>query len=120
VAAHKAAQTVHDSPRLPDVRNLPRGGLRDIRRARVYFIEGAGLVKIGVATDVGARFRGLCNSCPVPLTLLGHCAGTLDDEAEWHRRFAHLRRHGEWFEPAPELLAEIDRLGPCTQILNRP
>ena len=29
---------------------------------------------------------------------------------EFHKRFAHLRQHGEWFTPAPELLEFIKEL----------
>jgi hypothetical protein len=31
-------------------------------------------------------------------------------EKMYHRRFAHRRLHGEWFERCPEIEAEIERL----------
>lgn len=34
-------------------------------------------------------------------------AASKANEREWHKRFLHLRTHGEWFKPATELLAAI-------------
>ena len=87
---------------------LPRkASLSDISRCRLYFIAGAGLIKIGISTNLQSRFRAIRNSSPVPVELLGSCPGTTFFEGMLHRKFAHLRRHGEWFEDTPELRAEI-------------
>lgn len=75
--------------------------------ARIYFVAGAGLVKIGVTTQIDTRFAQMRNACPVPLEYLGDCSGTQAQEREWHDRFRHLRRHGEWFKETPELIAAI-------------
>lgn len=96
-------QTNLSENRLPDVRNLSRGCLWDIGRAKVYFMSAAGLIKIGVTADVDVRWRSLNNSSPVPIDLLGFYPGTQSDERELHARFKHLRVRGEWFSDTPEL-----------------
>lgn len=65
----------------------------------VYFLAGAGLIKIGVTSNLVSRLRALRNSSPVPVELLATVSGkgTLY-EMKLHERFAALRRHGEWFE----------------------
>ena len=75
----------------------------------IYFIadEHLRLVKIGTSRKVASRFDGLRNSSAVPLRLLGVCAGGTQEESELHKRFAHVRRHGEWFELSEELAAYI-------------
>jgi hypothetical protein len=65
----------------------------------VYFLAGAGLIKIGVTSNLTSRLRAIRNSSPVPLELIGSLdkQGTFR-EMQLHGRFASLRRHGEWFE----------------------
>lgn len=82
-----------------------------VKVAGVYFIEGAGLIKIGFTTDVAARLRKLRNSSPVPLELL-HVISSEDApdlEAMVHGMFAAHRRHGEWFTATEELRAFIQK-----------
>jgi len=77
----------------------------------VYFVEGAGLIKIGVSKDVEKRIASLKNGSPVPLTLLGYIQGSRALEAELHERFADIRDHGEWFQATDVLrqyIAEAD------------
>lgn len=76
-------------------------------RTPVYFVEGAGLVKIGFATFPVERFMGMLTSCPIPLSLLASMPGGPRVEAELHRRFAADRMHGEWFRRSPDLDAVI-------------
>ncbi len=79
--------------------------------AHLYFIESAfGPIKIGVSSDPAQRLKGLQTSHPVKLSLLAvvHGAGPL--EGEYHRKFDEHRLEGEWFSPAPDILAEIARL----------
>lgn len=77
----------------------------------VYFIQSeSGGIKIGVAVDVAKRLRGLQTAHPAKLTLLAVTNGGPAQEADYHRRFAAHRLHGEWFERHPDILAEIDRL----------
>lgn len=101
------ATTANPTRRYPDRLKLRGGGLWDIARAKLYFLSGAGLIKIGVTTDVDARWRSLRNSSPVALDFLGFCPGTQIDEREFHDRFKHIRRHGEWFDDTPELREAI-------------
>lgn len=75
--------------------------------ARVYFIAGAGLIKIGVTTNVPSRLRAIRNSSPVPVELLGTFRGNIGDEMNAHSTFKHLRRHGEWFEDTAEVRAYL-------------
>ena len=77
----------------------------------VYFIRSEpGEIKIGLAIDVEKRLRGLQTSHPYGLTLLAFVKGGQSVEREYHRRFAAHRLHGEWFEPHPDILAEIAHL----------
>jgi hypothetical protein len=80
----------------------------------VYFVRqnGSMRVKIGTAhyARVNARLAELQRMNPEPLELLGACMGGQPLEADLHRRFAHLRAHGEWFEAAPELMLLIAAL----------
>lgn len=88
---------------------LPRkASLADPAQASVYFIAGGGLIKIGVSTNVTARLCSIRNASPVPVELLGTVPGGTLGESFLHVSFAHLRRHGEWFEDTPELRAHID------------
>lgn len=79
----------------------------------VYFIQGepGTLIKIGVSYSAESRMRDLQSGSPVALRILATMPGFAKDEGELHRRFAEHRAHGEWFRPAPELLALIDSLG---------
>lgn len=88
---------------------LPRKpSISDPELARVYFIEGGGLIKIGVTTNLPSRFRTIRNSSPVPVKLLGSIKGGNITEALAHQRFDRLRQHGEWFMDDPELRAYLD------------
>jgi hypothetical protein len=72
----------------------------------IYFVAACGtsLVKIGYCSgNPERRITSLKTGCPHPLKLLGRFEGSRDDERAWHRRFAHLRVHGEWFLWKPEL-----------------
>jgi hypothetical protein len=77
--------------------------------AYVYFVQAAttGLIKIGCTGNVKKRLLELQAMNSEVLTLLGCRPGSLEEEAFLHERFADLRRHGEWFKPATELLAFI-------------
>jgi hypothetical protein len=85
-----------------------RNSICDRRIGRVYSLAGAGLIKIGVTTNVVSRIRSIRNSSPVPLELLGVIPGNNFTESGLHERYANQRRHGEWFDDTPELRTEID------------
>jgi hypothetical protein len=77
----------------------------------IYFIQadGVGHIKIGFTDgdDAEIRLATLQTGSPVPLRLIGTRPGGLEEEKDFHRRFASARAHGEWFQPVPELLAVI-------------
>lgn len=76
----------------------------------VYFFHdvAASQIKIGSTGDVGTRVGGLESQSGRPLKVLGVVAGAgVVEERELHVKFAALRRRGEWFEAAPELLSYI-------------
>jgi hypothetical protein len=78
---------------------LPRSSrLTDKSVCRLYFLARAGLIKIGITTNMVSRMRSIRNSCPVPLELLAFGCGNTVFEGLAHSRFKQLRRHGEWFE----------------------
>lgn len=79
----------------------------------VYFIgvEPEGPVKIGLAKDVRQRLATLQVAVSQPLKVLAVAEGGMARERDYHRRFDAIRMRGEWFERAPELLAEIASLG---------
>ena len=91
----------------------------------VYFVlaERLNMVKIGVANDPLARLAAIRPNCPDTLALLGVIFGAEADdvEREAHRKFAHLRETGEWFNRAVELDAfiasETVSLATCRQQL---
>ena len=73
--------------------------------ANTYFIQSScadGLIKIGRSTDVQSRMAALATGSAAPLRLLAVIHR--DVESTLHRKFAHLRRHGEWFAPHQDLL----------------
>jgi hypothetical protein len=70
----------------------------------VYFMRRERFIKIGTTTDLRRRAQTL------NATVVAKRPGSYSDEAQLHRQFASLRRHGEWFEPGPELLALVNEL----------
>lgn len=108
--------TSHNGPgtlanRFDHSSTLPRkASLANRDTCQIYFIAGAGLIKIGVSTNVQSRFRAIRNSSPVPVELLCATPGAIIDEHALHRRFSHLRRHGEWFEDCADIRDHIARL----------
>lgn len=77
----------------------------------VYFIRaGAGPIKIGFTTDIKRRLPGLQTSTPKRLRVLAVMPGRIGLERAMHQRFQEHRIAGEWFRPAPELLAFIKGL----------
>lgn len=78
---------------------------------KIYFMGcETGPVKIGVSSDAERRMAGFQVGCPFQLSILATVVGTRQDEYAYHKRFAAIRLHGEWFERTPELLTEIERL----------
>jgi hypothetical protein len=77
----------------------------------IYFVgpEG-GPIKIGFASRLEFRLKDLRTMNAFPLIVHAVAQGSPRLERDYHKRFAEHRLHGEWFDPAPEILAEIDRI----------
>lgn len=78
------------------------------RWCRVYFIRGGGLVKIGYSECPTSRMADLQAGSPIKLELLGTIRGQRGTEEALHKKFSHLRKHGEWFRLTKEIQAFID------------
>lgn len=86
--------------------------VKPTKKSVVYFIlaEGGNRIKIGWTSDLNSRLKQLQTSCPYPPVVLHKISGDEKKERDLHEKFAHLRRHMEWFEDAPELRDYIDSL----------
>lgn len=97
------------NPYSPDGQRQRR---RDVDTRTVYFIQAAsrsGPIKIGVAVSPADRLAKIQRMSPVLLDIIAEIrGGGQPEEARLHARFASHRLHGEWFSPAPELLAYIE------------
>lgn len=86
------------------------------QRRFVYFIQGAKLrlIKVGSARCVIRRLRLLQTGSPDLLDIIG----VMEPEDAWAKEAELLSRwwahrwHGEWFAPAPEILAYIAEHAP--------
>jgi excisionase family DNA binding protein len=82
-----------------------------IERQLVYFIGADhGPVKIGKAMNPEGRLRDLQCGYPYELKVLAITDGSTGVEQGYHRKFAHCRLNGEWFERTAEIEHEIARL----------
>jgi len=79
---------------------------RTTTESRVYFVQEVNTkaLKIGHASNVGARVRGMQTGCPSAIRILATVPGGREVEKIWHARFAHLRLHHEWFHAGEDLL----------------
>lgn len=85
-----------------------------------YFIGGdIGAIKIGCSVNVQVRLKDIQACSPIPVRILALRAGRRRERL-YHRRFAAHRLHGEWFSPAPEILAEIERLNTPALSVDQP
>jgi hypothetical protein len=75
----------------------------------VYFARADnGLVKIGTSAALRKRLTSIRAQAPGAV-FLGIVPGDRVREAKLHAKFAHLRRHGEWFAPGDDLMSFIQR-----------
>lgn len=74
-----------------------------VRPRYVYFVEGSGLLNIGVAMDVRDRVASLQVGSPVKLVIRATFPGGHGVERQFHERWAAHHSHGEWFKPCPEI-----------------
>lgn len=82
------------------------------KATRIYFIQEGddGPVKIGESTQPERRMEYHQCGNPRRLRLLGSYSARAYDEKALLARFADHRIRGEWFEPAPELLAHVEEM----------
>ena len=74
----------------------------------IYFIKSPqGPIKIGTTIRLTQRLRALASEHGQGLEVLAVADGSFEVERNLHRRFAHLRKVGEWFEPGDDLLGFI-------------
>lgn len=75
----------------------------------VYFVQSpsTGLIKIGTTGNVQQRLSSLCAETSENMVLLATLEGGFRLEKQLHGHFRDERRHGEWFEPGPELVAMV-------------
>jgi DNA-binding XRE family transcriptional regulator len=74
----------------------------------IYFIKSArGRIKIGTTIRLKQRLKELETGHGEPLEVLAVADGSTEAERYLHRRFAHLRVMGEWFESGEDLMALI-------------
>lgn len=104
---------VGSNPSSRTIRRPP--GHRGEKANYVYFVqaERLQLVKIGIARCMTSRLSGLQTGSPDKLILLGviepkGCKPYVLEQ-RLHERFWQDRQHGEWFNPAPRLMAYIAR-----------
>jgi hypothetical protein len=80
---------------------------------RIYFIQSgeSGPIKIGRSDEPERRLAEMQTSHPETLRLLATCPQGANQERRLHLTFQHLRlrRNGEWFKAAPDLLVHIGR-----------
>ena len=81
-----------------------RSGERELRvpqshdRERVYFVRLGSMVKIGYSANITGRLEAIPHE-----EVLAVFPGTMRDERTCHRKFAHLRTVGEWFQDDPSI-----------------
>lgn len=94
-----------DKPGKPRVPGPDDPEVAEDRAWQTYFFRmgESGPIKIGRSTNVEGRLASLSKGAPSPLVVLKVMPG--DVEREMHKKFAHLRKHQEWFEPGEDLLA---------------
>lgn len=67
-------------------------------------------IKIGISLQPIERLSILQTGSPVELRILACVEGGREVERNYHSRFRDHRKHGEWFTPHPDILAEIERI----------
>lgn len=68
----------------------------------VIAYPSVGVVKIGQSVYYAERVEQVIRHSPVPAEVLCAFIG-LHHERDLHKRFAHIRKHGEFFEDCSEL-----------------
>jgi hypothetical protein len=76
----------------------------------VYFITDGRAIKIGRSGMPWERMKDIQTNHVTRLEMIGHFRADPDEELRLHNRFNHLRLKGEWFKPAPDLIAILEQL----------
>ena len=78
----------------------------------VYFFESSltKLIKIGFTKNVSKRKKQIEAMQGGPVNVLKTLFTYHRNEKYLHEKFSHLKTHGEWFAPDPELLTFIKEL----------
>lgn len=87
----------------------------------LYFLlnPALGIIKIGIARNVGKRRIALEQACGVPLVVLRVVPGGALFEKDLHNAFAPQRLRGEWFAPSEALLELANGTEPIHMFLMR-
>jgi hypothetical protein len=77
----------------------------------IYFVgnKDIGRVKIGFTGDIRRRFSTIKMHSPVELEIFLFINGTQKYEKSLHEKFAKHKKHGEWFDLCPEIIAFIEQ-----------
>tara|TARA_R100001082_G_scaffold110819_1_gene91911 strand:- start:174 stop:947 length:774 start_codon:yes stop_codon:yes gene_type:complete len=77
----------------------------------VYLIKGVdNYYKIGFSKSKETfknRIKSLQTGCPVEIKIIKQIDGTLDDEANLHKKYSYFKEKGEWFEFNDFILKQI-------------
>jgi hypothetical protein len=79
-------------------------------RGMIYFAlaETTQMIKIGFSRSPHRRLKIHQESSPDKLSIIGIMLGNYAAEGEIHRKFKHLRSHGEWFRVEEDLTEFIE------------
>jgi hypothetical protein len=79
----------------------------------IYAIQAGenGPIKIGIATNPTERLKTLQQGNAADLRGLAAWRAPSCEERQLHREFDYARIRGEWFQPVPELVDLVLRLG---------
>jgi hypothetical protein len=79
------------------------------RMGTIYFIRGAGAIKIGFASSLVRRMASLQTGSPVTLEVIASFKGTMAQERQIHAALAEYRLQGEWFQDTTAVVSAAKR-----------
>jgi hypothetical protein len=91
------------------IRYAETSALPATSKSLVYFVMNydTGAVKIGFTTNIKERLSSLRSGAGARLEVLRSIEGGEKRERWLHKRFAHLRREGEWFGFHDDMLTVV-------------
>lgn len=93
------------------LRTIDTREFNNVPSIKTYFLQGEITKAIKIGKTVGPvdwRCKEIQAYSPDTLVVLKYVVDNLEEYC--HAKFAHLRMHGEWFRPDPELLEFISKL----------